>query len=89
MERVAVLEEAAQRVASRTTSETAQVARRRIAVRNSEEARAARVAAQSVRSATSREEAAEVEPRTVPMGESGRTLNIDRLNAMLPEEDRL
>jgi hypothetical protein len=31
----------------------------------------------------------EKEARTVPMGESGRVLNIDRLNAMLPEEDRL
>ena len=88
-ERLAILEEAAQRVASRTTSETAQAARKRVAIRHSEEARAARVAAQSVRGGQAREEAPEVEPRTVPLGETGRSLNIDRLNEMLSPEDRL
>jgi hypothetical protein len=88
-ERVLILDEAAQRVAARTTSETVQQAKKRVAVRNSEEARAARVAAQSVRGGTARDEAPEAEARTVQMGESGRSLNIDRLNAMLSEEDRL
>jgi hypothetical protein len=88
-ERLAILDEAAQRVVSRQTAETAQQARRRVAIRVSEEARDARVAAQSVRGQQAREAAAEVEPRTVPLGESGRVLNLDRLNAMLSPEDRI
>jgi hypothetical protein len=74
---------------ARTTSETALQARKRIAVRTSEEARSARVAAQVARGTTAREETVEPEARTVPLGDSGRSLNIDRLNAMLPEEDRI
>jgi hypothetical protein len=88
-ERLTVLREAAQRVASRTTSETAQQARKRVAIRASEEARAARVAAQSVRGGTARDTGPEPEKRTIPMGESGRSLDIDRLNAMLSPEDRI
>lgn len=88
-ERLLILEEAAQRVAARTTSETAERARKRVAIRNSEEARAARVAAQSVRGGTAREGEVEKEERKIPMGESGRSLNIDRLNAMLSPEDRI
>ncbi len=88
-ERATILQEAAQRVVARTTSETAQQARRRIAVRTSEEARAARVAGQVARGSTARETAVEAEPRTVPLGDSARVLNIDRLNAMLPEGDRI
>jgi hypothetical protein len=88
-ERLNVLEEAAQRVASRRQAETAQRARQRVAVRASEEARAARIAAQSVRGGTARDETPEPEPRTVPLGETGRTLNLDRLNAMLDPDDRV
>ena len=88
-ERLAVLDEAAQRVIARTTSETVTQARRRIAVRTSEEARAARAEAQVARGATARETGAEPEKRTMPMGESGRSLDLDRLNAMLPPEDRI
>lgn len=88
-ERLTIFQEAVQRVASRQTDDTAQQARRRIAIRTSEEARAARVAAQTVRGGTARGAEPEVEARTVPMGETGRSLNIDRLNAMLPEEDRI
>lgn len=88
-ERLTIFTEAVQRVASRQTDETAQQARKRIAVRTSEEARAARVAAQVVRGGTARGAEPEVEARTVPMGESGRTLNLDRLNALLPPEDRI
>lgn len=88
-ERSTILREAAQRVVQRTTSETAQNARKRIAVRTSEEARQARVAAQVARGSTARETTDEPEARTVAMGETGRTLNIDRLNAMLPEGDRI
>lgn len=88
-ERLTIFTEAVQRVASRQTDETAQRARKRIAVRTTEEARAARVAAQTVRGGTARGAEPEVEPRTVPLGETGRSLNIDRLNAMLPEEDRI
>jgi len=88
-ERATILREAAPRVVARTTSETALQARKRIAVRTSEEARSARVAAQVARGTTAREETVEPEARTVPLGDSGRSLNIDRLNAMLPEEDRI
>lgn len=88
-ERVTILREAAQRVQARTTSETAERARKRIAVRTSEEARAARAQAQVERAATAREQTEETPPRTVPLGETGRTLNLDRLNAMLPEGDRI
>lgn len=88
-ERSTILREAAQRVVQRTTSETAQNARKRIAVRTSEEARQARVAAQVARGTTARETTEEPEARTVAMGETGRSLNIDRLNAMLPEGDRI
>lgn len=88
-ERQTILREAAQRVVQRTTSETAQNARRRIAVRTSEEARQARVASQVARGTTARDTAEEPESRKIAMGETGRSLDIDRLNAMLPEEDRI
>lgn len=88
-ERGTILREAAQRVLARTTSETAQQARRRIAVRTSEEARQARVEAQVARGSSARDTEPEVQPRTIPMGDSGRVLNIDRLNAMLDPEDRI
>lgn len=88
-ERATILREAAQRVVARTTSETATAARKRIAVRASEEARAARVATQVARGTTAREVEVETPARTVAMGDTGRSLNIDRLNAMLPEGDRI
>lgn len=88
-ERVTILREAAQRVQARTTSETAERAKKRIAVRTSEEARAARAQAQVERAATARDQEVEKEARTVPLGDTGRSLNIDRLNAMLPESDRI
>ena len=88
-ERLAVLEEAAQRVIARTTSETVTQAKRRIAIRTSEEARAARAEAQVARGATARETGDEPVKRTMPMGESGRVLDIERMNAMLPPEDRI
>lgn len=88
-ERLTIFTEAVQRVASRQTDETAQQARKRIAIRTSEEARAARVAAQTVTGGTARGAEPEVEPRVIPMGTSGRALNLDRLNAMLNEEDRI
>jgi hypothetical protein len=31
----------------------------------------------------------EAAPRTVPMGQTGRSLDLDRLNAMLAPEDRV
>jgi Fe-S cluster assembly scaffold protein SufB len=88
-ERLRILDEAAERVVARTTSETAQQARRRIAIRTSEEARAARVAAQTLRPDKARETVEETPSRTIAMGESGRVLDIDRLNRMLPETDRI
>lgn len=88
-ERATILAEAAERVVARTTSETVQQARRRIAVRTAEEARAARVETQVSRGTTARDEGVEPEARTLPMGDTGRSLNIDRLNAMLDPEDRV
>jgi len=88
-ERATILREAAQRVVARTTSETVQAARKRIAIRTSEEARDARVAAKVARAASAREEEVETPKRTMPMGDTGRVLDIDRLNAMLSPEDRI
>jgi hypothetical protein len=88
-ERLNILDEAAQRVVSRQTAETTQAARKRVAIRTSEEAREARVAAQVVRGQTARETAAEPEPRTVPLGDTGMVLDLDRMNQMLSPEDRI
>jgi hypothetical protein len=89
-ERATILREAAQRVAQRTTSETAQRARKRIAVRTTEEARQARAAAQVERATKAAEKATEdEEPRKVAMGDTGRSLDLDRLNALLPPGERL
>jgi hypothetical protein len=88
-ERLTILREAAERVAARTVSETAQQARRRIAVQVSEEGRARRAEAQTLRADKARQEEVEVQERKVSLGESGRVLDINRLNAMLAEEDRV
>ncbi len=88
-QRISALEETVGRVASQFTAETEQAARRRVAVRTSEEARQARREARVTSGETARVVAAEPEPRTVPMGTTGRSLDIDRLNSMLPEADRL
>ena len=88
-QRIAALRETVGRVASQFTAETEQAARRRVAIRTSEEARQARREAR----VTSGESARVVEPepvaRTVPLGETGRSLDIDRLNALLAPEDRI
>ena len=88
-QRIAALRETVGRVASQFTTETEQAARRRVAIRTSEEARQARREAR----VTSGESARVVEPepvaRTVPLGETGRSLDIDRLNALLAPEDRI
>ena len=88
-ERATILREAAQRVIARNTSETVTAARKRIAIRTSEEARQARVDAKVSRAASAREEEVETPKRTMPMGDTGRVLDIDRLNSMLSPEDRL
>lgn len=88
-QRLAALEETIVRVASRHTADTEQQARRRVAVKTSEEARAARREAQVSRGESARVVEVEPEGRTIPMGETGRSLDIDRLNAMLPAEDRI
>lgn len=88
-QRIAALRETVGRVASQFTAETERAARRRVAIRTSEEARQARREAR----VTSGESARVVEPepvaRTVPLGETGRSLDIDRLNALLAPEDRI
>lgn len=88
-QRISALRETVQRVASRTVSETEEKARRRVAVKRSEAARQARVEAKVASGESARVAEPEVEARTVPLGDTGRSLNIDRLNAMLPEADRL
>lgn len=88
-QRVTALRETVQRVASRTTSETEEKALRRVAVVRSEAARQARVDAKVASGESARVAESEVEKRSVPLGETGRSLDIDRLNAMLSPEDRI
>ena len=88
-QRVTALRETVQRVASRHVGETEENARRRVAVVRSEAARQARVEAKVASGESARVAEPEVTARTVPLGETGRSLDIDRLNAMLPEADRI
>jgi hypothetical protein len=88
-ERLSALEEVVSRVASQQTAETERAARRRVAIRTNEEARQARREARVTSGATARVAEPEKAPRTVPMGETGRSLDLDRLNAMLAPEDRI
>jgi hypothetical protein len=88
-QRVSALEETVGRVASQFTAETERAARRRVAIRTSEEARQARREAKVVSGESARVVEEEAAPRTVPMGQTGRSLDLDRLNAMLAPEDRV
>ncbi len=88
-QRIAALRETVGRVASQFTAETERAARRRVAIRTSEEARQARREARVTSGSTARVVEEEPAPRTVPMGQTGRSLDLDRLNSMLPEEDRI
>ena len=88
-QRIAALSETVGRVASQFTAETEQAARRRVAIRTSEEARQARREARVTSGETARVVEPEPVARTVPLGETGRSLDLDRLNALLPPEDRL
>jgi len=88
-QRVSALMETVGRVASQFTAETERAARRRVAIRTDEEARQARREARVTSGETARVVEPEAAPRTVPMGQTGRSLDLDRLNAMLPPEDRI
>ena len=88
-QRVEALRETVTRIASRQTGETEEKARRRVAVVRSEAARQARVDAKVASGQSARIAEPEVEARTVPLGESGRSLDINKLNAMLSPEDRI
>lgn len=88
-QRVSALQETVGRVASQFNAETERAARRRVAIRTNEEARQARREAKVTSGETARVVEDEPVRRTVPMGQSGRMLDIDRLNAMLPPEDRI
>jgi hypothetical protein len=88
-QRIAALDETVGRVASRLTADTEQAARKRVAIRTTEEARQARREARVTSGESARVVEPEPAPRTVPLGETGRSLDLDRLNAMLPPEDRL
>jgi hypothetical protein len=88
-QRVAALRETVERVASRHTAETEETARRRVAVKRSEAARQARLEAKVTSGESARIAEPEVERRTVPLGETGRVLDLDRMNAMLNPDDRI
>lgn len=88
-QRIEALRETVGRVASQFTAETERAARRRVAIRTSEEARQSRREARVTSGETARVVEPEPVARTVPMGATGRSLDIDRLNSMLPPEDRL
>ncbi len=88
-QRISALRETVGRVASQFTAETERAARRRVAIRTNEEARQARREAKVTSGESARVVEEEAAPRSVPMGQTGRSLDIDRLNAMLPPEDRI
>jgi hypothetical protein len=88
-QRISALEETVGRVASQFTAETERAARRRVAIRTSEEARQSRREARVTSGETARVVEPEPVTRTVPLGETGRSLDIDRLNALLAPEDRI
>lgn len=88
-QRVAALRETVTRIASRHVGETEEKARKRVAVKRSEAARQARIEAKVASGESARIAEPEETARTVPLGETGRSLNIDRLNAMLNPEDRI
>ena len=88
-QRIAALRETVGRVASQFTAETERAARRRVAIRTNEEARQARREAKVTSGETARVVDDQPAPRTVPMGQTGRALDLDRLNSMLAPEDRV
>lgn len=88
-QRVEALRETVTRIASRRVAETEEKARKRVAVKRSEAARQARIEGKVASGESARVAEPEVEKRTVPLGETGRVLDIDRLNAMLSPEDRI
>lgn len=85
-QRLAALEETIVRVASRQTDETAQQALRRVAVKRSEEARRARAEAKVTSGSSARETEEAPTRRTVPLGTTGLSLDLDRV-AQLSGED--
>lgn len=88
-QRVEALRETVTRIASRHSAETEEKARRRVAVVRSEAARQARLEAKVASGESARVAEPEVDARKVPLGETGRSLDINRLNAMLNPEDRI
>lgn len=89
-ERTAALEELYLLTARRMTSDTEQKARKKVALRVSEEARRVRQEATVATATRGRERKSPDESKRVaPIGETGRTFDFDRLNAMLPPEDRV
>ena len=88
-QRIAALDETVGRVASRLSADTEQAARKRVAIRTTEEARQARREARVTSGESARVVEPEPAPRTVPLGDTGRSLDLDRLNSMLRPEDRL
>lgn len=88
-ERLQALEELYLRVASRTVSETEQRARKRVALRTSEEARVARTAAKVASGGNSGKAVEETAKVSIPLGNTGRSVDLDAINALLAPEDRI
>jgi hypothetical protein len=88
-QRVEALRETVTRITSRHSAETEEKARKRVAVRRSEAARQARIEGKVASGESARISEPEVVKRTVALGDTGRVLDIDRMNEMLNPEDRI
>lgn len=87
-ERVQALEALYLQVANRTSSETSQQALRRVAVKQSEEARRARQQAQVAASGRGPVADPEATPHLIPLGRTGRSVDLNRVDEIL-QSDRI
>lgn len=86
--RANALEELYLRVANRQTSETSQQALRRVAVKQSEEARRARQGAQVASSGRGSVAEPDAKPHLIPLGKTGRSVDLNRVDEIL-QSDRI
>jgi hypothetical protein len=86
--RANALEELYLRVANRQTSETSQQALRRVAVKQSEEARRARQGAQVASSGRGSVAEPDAKPHLIPLGRTGRSVDLNRVDEIL-KSDRI
>ena len=87
-ERVQALEALYLQVANRHSSETSQQALRRVAVKQSEEARKARQQAQVAASGRGSVSEPEATPHLIPLGRTGRSVDLNRVDEIL-QSDRI